>query len=121
MRLEDTAAGADHVAFMEAVEGHVFNLSLSDFQKSICHGTIVTLFITGDWRFSNHVLGHTCTLTGHFFLTRGGREELRIYEEGVAGYQSNCDDYFWEEEAGLHTSVLLPHVRTLIFPDCRLL
>lgn len=26
---------------------------------------------------------------------------------------------FWEEKADLYTSVLLPHVRTLIFVDCR--
>ena len=70
MRLEDPAAGTDHVAFMEAVEGHMFNLSLSDFQKSICHGTVITLFITRDWCFSSHSWGHTCTLTGHVFLTQ---------------------------------------------------
>lgn len=28
MRLEDPGAGTDHVAFMETVEGHMFNLSL---------------------------------------------------------------------------------------------
>lgn len=70
MRLEDPAAGTDHVAFTEAMEGHMFNLSLSDFRESICHGTIMTLFITRDWWFSSHILGHTCNLTGHVFLTQ---------------------------------------------------
>lgn len=30
--------------------------SISDFQKSICHGTIMTSFITRDWCFSSHFL-----------------------------------------------------------------
>lgn len=84
MRLEDPAAGTDHVAFLEAVEGHMFSLSLSDFQKSVCHGSIMTLFITRDWCFSSHILGYTCTLTGHVFLTRRkeGRESYESMGKG---------------------------------------
>lgn len=71
MRLEDPAAGTADVALTEAEEGHVFSLSLSYSQKSICPGTIVTLFTARNCCFSSHVLGHTCMRTDQVFLTWG--------------------------------------------------
>lgn len=51
----------------------------------------------------------------------GGRREgraMNLWGRG-GGLPKQLELPFWEENAGLYTSVLLPHVWTFIFPDCR--
>lgn len=40
------ATGTGHVAFVEAVKGHMLNLSLPDFQTSVCHGPSLICFLS---------------------------------------------------------------------------
>lgn len=65
MRLVDLAARADHVAIMEAVEGHISVLFPESRWSWDSH----------DFGFSSHILGYACSLTGCLFLT-WRREDL---------------------------------------------
>lgn len=99
----------------------MFNLSLSDFQRSICHGSIMTSFITRDW-WQRLVTfwGIPAPSLAMCFWPGGRREERAMDLWGRDVWlPKQFELLFREEKAGLYISVLLPHVRTLIFADCR--